>query len=130
MRVEDVAVHVRVRRLRPQQDDDAVDRDVVLGVEQGVVHQHVGVLPGGGAGLEVDVDDFLRRAADADDQVGRGGDGGQIDVEQHDRPGRRAVEGRKVVGGVVAGEVLQRGVEGHRHGGNSIERRFPRGLTL
>jgi hypothetical protein len=47
-----------------------------------------------------------QRSADADNQIGPGGDSGQIDVEQDDRASQGTVEGREVVGGVVAGEVL------------------------
>ena len=97
----------------------AMSGDVMLGVDQCVVDQNIGVLPGGGTGLKIEVDDLRQRLADADHEVGRSGDGGQIDVEQDERPNRRTVEGDEEISRGIAAEILERGVEGHRHGEKS-----------
>ena len=108
-----------MRRLRPEQDDDAMDRDVIVRVQQRVVDQDVGVLPRRSAGLEIEMDDLFQRIPQADDEIGRRRDGGQIDVEQGDDAGRRPVKRGEEVGRAVTTEVLQRGIEGQGHGGES-----------
>ena len=50
-------------------------RNVVVIEQQRVVSQEVGVFPGRGARLKLDVNDFLQRFADAQDKVSRLGDG-------------------------------------------------------
>lgn len=70
-----MAVGVRVGRLRPQQNENRMYRNVVVIEQQRVVSQEVGVFPGRGARLKLDVNDFLQRFADAQDKVSRLGDG-------------------------------------------------------
>jgi hypothetical protein len=48
-----------------------VDGDAVLAMEEGVVHEHVGMLGGGGAGLEVEMNNLVKWVAQANDHIGR-----------------------------------------------------------
>ena len=65
--------------------------------------QRVGVFPGRGTRLEVEVDNRFQGVAEPEDQVGRGRHRGQIDVEQLHRHGRRLIErGQEALGAVPA----------------------------
>src|SRR5260370_1716907 len=82
------------------------------------------MLPGGGAGLKVELNDFLQRVAQAEDNVGRGCYRGEIDVEELYGGRWRPIEGGQEAVGTLPTHVLQGGIKGHGHG------RIPTSLTI
>ena len=87
----------------------------VVRVQQRVVSHDVGVFPGDGTRLEVEVNDFFQRLAQTEDQVSSLRYRGKIDVEQSHWQGGRPVKCRQEPVRAKTAHVLQRGVKRHGH---------------